>query len=334
MSNLSLTNVSESDLNALAKAMGMSADATAKKQGSTLPRLKIDHKGVEGTATIKGKQNVPYQVVEAGQFCLERLDTDGSKIYQENLSIRLFNQRFMYKRYVRDGESGRYVKSVMGLDLKSDLQDTDGGVNCGRSSKYIEDFDSLPQETKDLMKSIKRVRVLFGLATFDEAIDEKGEAVSSIAPIPFVWEVDNRDAFKTLGVPVNKMVTKNLILPQCELKLSTEEKSVPSGIKFYLPKVSIDTENLFDLSKEDQTTFNDFNEWVNSYNNWVLSQSSKSSDSTTVDVDVAEDVEDVEVKELTKPVKEPKKVKTKKEEAPAPKKDIGKILDEWDDDEE
>ena len=42
------------------------------------------------------------------------------------------------------------------------MKDNDGGFNCGKPSGWIEDFSSLPETMKELIRSIKRVRVLFG----------------------------------------------------------------------------------------------------------------------------------------------------------------------------
>ncbi len=327
MSNIKL--VGGDDFNSLAEAMGMTADANTKAQSSTLPRLKIIHKPIMGEEEIKGKRR-KVEVVDAGAFCLERLDTGGSKIYNpDGTVIRLFCQRFMYKRYVRDGEdSGHYVKSVMGLDLKSDLKDTDGTVNCGRPSKYVEDFDSLPQETKDIMRATRRVRVLFGEVDFRGALDENGNPIkdgSVDKPIPFVWEVENKDAFKIMGAPVSEMISKNLLLPQCKISLETRKESGQSGIEFYLPdNVQIESGDPIKLTEDDQKLFNDIGEWIKSYNNWVEGESGgkKKLDSNVIEVQSVQKVE------------EPKKVTTKKEKETPSKVDVEKVIDEWDDDEE
>jgi hypothetical protein len=78
----------------------------------------------------------------------------------------------MYKRFVKgSGEQpNKYIKTVMHDDLNVDLKDSDGGFNCGKPAGYIQDFKSLPTKTQELIKTIKRVRVLFGTATLNVAM--------------------------------------------------------------------------------------------------------------------------------------------------------------------
>ncbi len=69
------------------------------------------------------------------------------------------------------GIPNRYVKTVMADTLNTDLKDNDGGFNCGKPSGWIEDFKSLPDATKELIRSIKRVRVVLGTV---ELVNPKG----------------------------------------------------------------------------------------------------------------------------------------------------------------
>ena len=142
----------------MAQAMGMGADMSkGPAKASTLPRLRIWNQAVMGQVDVKGKMK-NMEVVPAGMFRLQL--PDDTFIYAESASLRVFVQRFMYKRY--DAENRTYVKTLMAEDLSGDLKDNTGGFNCGKPAGYIEDFKSLPDETKALLKQIKRVRVLMG----------------------------------------------------------------------------------------------------------------------------------------------------------------------------
>ena len=100
--------------------------------------------------------------------------------------------------------ANRYVKTVMANDLNSDMKDNDGGFNCGKPAGFIKDWAALPDSMKDLIKSIKRVRAIFGTVDMVNATDADGNAVD-VDTTPFIWEVDNRDAFKTMGDQFTKL---------------------------------------------------------------------------------------------------------------------------------
>lgn len=271
MSTEIVTLTDTGNFNQLAAAMGMGADMDTKKSKSSLARLKIDHFGVDGETEIKGKTKT-VKVVDPGAYSLEL--SDGIKIYQENPTIRLFQQKFMYKRYIKSNGNGNgdakgmFVKTIMANDLKSDLIDNTGGVNCGKPSGWIEDYQALPENQKNLIKSIKRVRVLFGLATFDHAVDIEGLDVDPQKNVAFIYEVDNREAFKTFGAPIAQMAKQSRVLPQQLMKLSTEERKIASGNKYYVPSIEL-LPDVIQIKDSDQSTFKSFTDWIDSYNNWV-----------------------------------------------------------------
>lgn len=254
---------------AMAAAMGMGADLK-KEKGKTnnLARLKIDHSGVMGEENVKGKVR-KVQVVDGGMYVIQRNEMEN--VYCQEPTIRLFNQRFMYKRYVKGvaGEKDRYVKTIMSTDLNGDLRDTDGGFNCGKPAGWIEDYKSLPDDMKNLLKSIKRVRVLFGTVTFPTATNAKGEEVEGLT-VPFIWEVDNKDAFKEMGAPIAQMAKQKRILPQHNILLNTKENALPTGAVYYTPTAALDLSHTLPLTDEDQATFASFNEWIDNYNEYVV----------------------------------------------------------------
>ena len=87
------------------------------------------------------------------------------------IRMRLFIQRFLYQKY--DSSSNNYVKTVMAEKLDIDLKDDAGNFNCGKPSGYIKDFDALSQDMKELIRSIKRTRSLYGTVTFIDATAER-----------------------------------------------------------------------------------------------------------------------------------------------------------------
>jgi hypothetical protein len=280
----------------LADAMGMTADVS-KKKSSTLARLKIDHKGIMGEEVVGGKKK-KVEVVAAGSYVL---DNGTEPVYGTDVKIRLFNQRFMYKKYIQgNGDTkSKYVKTIMAKELKEDLRDNDGGFNCGKPSGYIEDYNSLPPEMKALIKSIKRVRVLFGEITIADPVNAKGETLDAVTSVPFIWEVDNKDAFKTLGSPIAQMAKQNRLLPQHYIQLGTDEQSLPTGASFYLPTATLDLSATLELTDKDTQLFGDFNAWIDNYNNYIVKEFNESANSKRQETydSVVDEFVDVEVTE-------------------------------------
>jgi len=264
-----LATIDTTNYAAMAKAMGMGQSATEKKT-SALARLRINHTPVMGQAEVKGKQ-VNVEVVEGGTYKLEI--PDGPTYYAEEVSIRPFMQRFMYKKFVmgNDNTPNRYVKTVMGDNLNADMKDNDGGFNCGKPSGWIEDFNALPDTMKDLIRSIKRVRVLFGTVDMVNATDASGNPMEA-PTTPFIYEIENRDAFKTVGVIFNKLGKMQRLPPQHYVKFKTEKRELPNGSCFYLPDPALDLMSTLDMDSDTQGTFADFVAWVANYNQYILGE--------------------------------------------------------------
>lgn len=295
MSEITLANSSNFAL--MADAMGMGADLEKPKKQSNLARLKLDHKGIMGEQVVSGKKK-KVEVVAAGSYVLDRTNQD--PVYGTDVTIRLFNQRFMYKKYIQgNGDvKSKYVKTIMAKDLNGDLRDNDGGFNCGKPSGWIEDYAALPDATKALLKSIKRVRVLFGEITIGDPVNAKGEALDKLESVPFIWEIDNRDAFKTLGAPIAQMAKQNRILPQHYIVMGSEEQSLPTGASYFLPTAVLDLSSTIDLTDKDQVLFADFNAWVDNYNDYIVKEFNKLAAAAPVEAEVADVVNefvDVEV---------------------------------------
>ena len=266
MATMEIATLDSGNFAEMAKAMGMGADMSKgeKAKSSTLPRLRIWNQAVMGQVEVKGKMK-NMEVVPAGMFRLQL--PDDKFIYAESASLRVFVQRFMYKRY--DSENNQYVKTLMADDLKGDLKDNTGGLNCGKPAGYIQDFQALPDDTKALIKQIKRVRVLMGEVKLNNAVDSEGNEVDTDVQ-PFIWEIDNKDAFKTLGVPFTTLGKQRRLPVQHWITCGTEERQLPTGASFYLPTADIDMSTSIDLEESDQQKFSDFIEWINNYNEYIV----------------------------------------------------------------
>jgi len=166
---------------------------------------------------------------------------------------------------------GVYHKTVMADSLNLALKDNQGGFNCGKPAGYIQDFKALPEKTQDLIKQIKRVRVIFGMVDLLDPCNNKGEKIA-FESTPFIWEIDNRDAFKTVGQPFTKLAQLKRLPVQHSIALETEERKLPNGNVFYLPVSTLDVANKIDLTDEDQVIFGDFMSWIQNYNQYIVSE--------------------------------------------------------------
>ena len=252
----------------MAKLMGMSVDNQQSEKASTLARLRISHSPIMGEADVNGKTK-KVEVVEGGTYRLEI--PDGPTYYASKAIIRPFVQRFMYKRFVKgnDNTPNRYIKTVMADNLNIDLKDNDGGFNCGKPAGYIQDFKALPESMQDLIKQIKRVRVVFGTVELVDPVDASGKAVEVAAQTPFIWEVENRDAFKSIGTIFTKLGKMRRLPPQHTFTATTAEQSLPNGNSFYLPETALDLQSTLELDDATQEILGNFLAWVTNYNQYI-----------------------------------------------------------------
>jgi len=293
-----LTTIDANNYAAMAKAMGIASEAgNAKQKSSTLARLRINHAPVMGQTEVKGKM-VNMEVVSGGTYKLEI--PDGETYYASSVKIRPFLQRFMYKRFVRGmGDApNRYIKTLMNDDLNIDLKDNEGGFNCGKPAGYIKDFKALPEKTQDLIKQIKRVRVVLGTVELVDAVTANGDA-AELDAVPFIWEIDNRDAFKIVGESFTSLAKMQRLPVQHIITANTQERKLPNGNAFYLPVVSLDVSKTINISDEDQAMFADFMAWVDNYNSYIANTWAEkaNSDMDDEDVDVVDSLVDIEIEE-------------------------------------
>jgi hypothetical protein len=104
-----------------------------------------------------------------------------------------------------------------------------------------------------------------------EPSNNKGESVA-FESTPFIWEIDNRDAFKTVGAPFTKLAQLKKLPVQHTIALDTEERKLPNGNVFYLPVSTLDISNKVDLSDDDQVIFGDFMSWIQNYNQYIVGE--------------------------------------------------------------
>ena len=264
-----VTSIDTNSFAAMAQAMGMNAETQKNtSKASTLARLRIHHTPLMGQQEVKGKmKNV--EVIAGGAYKLEI--PDGPTYYAEGATIRPFLQRFMYKKFIKgnDNTPNRFLKTVMANDLNNDMKDNEGGFNCGKPAGFIKDWAALPDHMKELIKSIKRVRALFGTVELINPTDENGNAVD-VDTTAFIWEIDNRDAFKTMGDQFTKLSKMQRLPPQHNISCTTKEVPLPNGSSFYVPETELNLGTTLEMDNDAQEVFANFMAWIENYNTYIL----------------------------------------------------------------
>ena len=264
-----VTTIDTNNFAAMAQAMGMNAETQKNtSKASTLARLRIHHTPLMGQQEVKGKmKNV--EVIAGGAYKLEI--PDGPTYYAEGATIRPFLQRFMYKKFIKgnDNTPNRFLKTVMANDLNNDMKDNEGGFNCGKPAGFIKDWAALPDTMKELIKSIKRVRALFGTVELINPTDENGNAVE-VDTTAFIWEIDNRDAFKTMGDQFTKLSKMQRLPPQHNISCTTKEVPLPNGSSFYVPETELNLGTTLEMDNDAQEVFANFMAWIENYNTYIL----------------------------------------------------------------
>lgn len=283
---------------AMAKAMGISDDTSSStKKASTLARFRISHTPIMGTAEVNGKRK-NVEVVEGGSFKLEI--PDGPTYYATSAKLRPYAQRYMYKRFVMgSGETkNRYIKTIMTEEnFKIDLKDNDGGFNCGKSDHWVKDWKALPKSTQDLYKSIKRVRVVLGTIELVNPVDENGASVD-LDVTPCIWEVENKEAYNTIGGCFSQFGKMKRLPVQHYIDLTTESRDLPNGNRYYVPTTKLNMTETLRVEESEQARFADFMAWIDNYNSYIFNAWNENvRNKQEVDIDMQEfiDVEDATV---------------------------------------
>lgn len=270
----------------MAELMGVSVGGGGEG-GPSIARVGMIHQPIMGEVDFNGK-TIKTEVLPVGTFTLKK---DDDIVYSDTVTLRVFAQRNQWQRW--NSETEEMEKSVMSNNLNGDLKDSVGGFNLGRPSGYIDDFNALPDVTKQVIRSVKRAVVYFGTVTLDNPVDENGEPVSGdFTDVPVVMDVKNRDSLKSINGVLGSLKSKNLLPIMSTIKLSGEEDSIPSGNTF--GKINATLGDKVDISDHDNDTLRDFVELIEYMNGKVLDLHNERNDNalSTEDASMVKDIID------------------------------------------
>lgn len=269
----------------LAEAVGVTPQSGGERKTAALPRVNLMHTGIMGEIEVNGKP-LRTEVVPAGSFKITRGEDD--VVYATNPTVRIFAIRQQFTKW--DAKEEMVMKTVMANDLKGDLKDNVGTFNLGRPSGYIEDWASVPEKTKELIRSIKRKKILFGLLTAAGVTDEAGNVVDAITDMPFSFEVPP-SSIQSLDFAVNALGRKNILPIQCNFKLGHN----PGGETWVT--LTLEYESKVELQPEDQETLHNFLAYITTQNEYILNEWAEKNKESISDDDAAIVAEFVNVEE-------------------------------------
>ena len=246
----------------MAELMGVSM--SGGEATPSIARVGMLHSPIMGELEVGGK-TIKTEIVPIGAFILTRGD---DKIYSNGVTVRIFAQRQQWQRW--NSETEEMEKSVLANSLNGDMKDSIGGFNLGRPSCWIDDFNALPEATKQIIRSVKRVNVYYGTLSLDNPMNAKGEALDSAdyQDVPFVMDVKNRESLKSINGVMSVLKRKNMLPIMSTIKFEGVEDSIPTGAKF--GKIKASSGEKVELGEGDNEMLKDFIELVEYSNGKIL----------------------------------------------------------------
>ena len=237
----------------LADAMGFTATTTQAQ--STLWRVTaVVKQGIDGK-----------KIVNTPMFKLRKGDEE---VYTESLSMRLFAERQQWTKW--DSEANTTQKTVLAQNLNNDLKDTLGGFNLGRPTGYVQDWDALPETTKNVMRSVKRTKVFMGMAGAANATNEDCDSVEFSGEVPFIFDVKNPTSLKSMNAATGALMGKGITPIEHTILLGANQQTMPNGNMF--AEVSASLGERVGFTDGDNETLRDFIAYIERTNSWILSK--------------------------------------------------------------
>jgi len=251
--------------NPLAELMGEPKPATQSR--SSLARVNVLSTAIKGEIELGGKK-IKTDVVPVGSY---KITLGEDVFYADSVEVRLLADRFQFQRW--NASTNEMEKTVMSRSTNNDLQDSTGGFNLGRPSGYIEDWNALPEATKDIIRSAKRVKIFMGTLTVKTPLDDSGQPIAGeYVDIPFVMDVKNMDSLKSLTATQKAVDRKNVLPYMAKIILRGEETSIPTGATYGYITSSVG--EILQPSEEDTAymmqTATDFLDYINYSNGKIM----------------------------------------------------------------
>lgn len=275
----------------LAEKMGLTK-SEGSSSGPSTSRLTQIQVPLKSMVDVNGKK-MNMEVLPVGTFAL-RMSEDET-VYSDTVTVRMFLQREQWTRWYSD--TNTMGKTVLANNLRNDMPDNMGGFNLGRPSGYVQDFNALPESTKDLMRAVKRTRVFMGLATLDNPMNDKGEDLGKeYKDIPFIYDVKNASSIKSIDAALKSFERRNTLPITGTMVFGSDTATLPNGNLFAYLDAST-TSDVVEVGERDYETLDGFDDIVKSINVKVMDAHYDKRDKGLSDeeADIVGSIVDVEV---------------------------------------
>jgi hypothetical protein len=238
--------------------------------GSSLARLSINYEAEDSDGNA----------IKRGLYKVE--GTSKGIMYAEKVSFRPFLNTFQYKKYDEENEQNNY-KTVMFRSWSDSKIDTNGTESCGSVPKA--ERENLDPVAKIEQDKITCYRNVFGVVSA-KGKSSKGEDII-LTSEPVVYRVRGVN-FMPIGNMLQSLSKRNKIMYNTLLEFDGTEKHTKGSVTYFVAKIKDGNKDV-KFSDTDKETLKGFLEYVESENNYVKDEHSKSKKGHTTASDVLDD---------------------------------------------
>lgn len=244
--NTELTNFTSNEyFNEIASMTGAAVSTAVY-----LPRLKINRQ-----PTDDNDKPIPV-----GSFSVSQ---DDNVLYSKTAIFRPFINAYQYSEY--DGKAREYTnRSVIFKNFREEAIDMLGGLACGKvPAKH---FNDLTADQQLKQKGIKCTRLLYGTATFTDAVDADGEK-NTLDACPVVLRL-NGGSFMTPNDALQAITKMKHHFFQHVFELSTKRQKTGDNV-YYNILINPILDKTVEFVESDMNTFKLFQETIDRENDFI-----------------------------------------------------------------
>ena len=185
-------------------------------------------------------------------------------VYGEKATLRVFMRTYSY--FVWNNEAGAFsCQTVQAPSFSSDFYDTEGGLKCGKLDYNT--VEALPKDSPEwvVQKSIKCSQNLYGLLSFENAVDKKGSK-TTVKNVPCVWYAKGAN-FSPVGDCLKSLSKQKQPMWLMNIGLSSVRKKKGGNIYFH---AELTPQKAVSWAEEDDALMRQFMESVKGYNDNIM----------------------------------------------------------------